>query len=112
MSKLKPIQFWGSALDDLRAFPISARREAGYQLDQVQRGNEPDDWKPMTSIGQGVREIRIRDEAGAFRVIYIAKVVDAIYVLHCFQKKTQKTSQHDVDLATKRFGDLKRELES
>ena len=66
----------------------------------------------MTSIGQGVREIRIRDEAGAFRVIYIAKVVDAIYVLHCFQKKTQKTSQHDIDLATKRLMDLKRELES
>ena len=110
MDKFKSIQFWGSALDDLRAFPILARREAGYQLDQVQRGNEPDDWKPMTSIGQGVREIRIRDEAGAFRVIYFAKFADAIHVLHCFQKKTQKTSQHDIDLATKRFSDLKREL--
>ena len=72
MDKFKSIQFLGSALDDLRAFPILARREAGYQLDQVQRGNEPDDWKPMTSIGQGVRKIRIRDEAGAFRVIYFS----------------------------------------
>lgn len=66
----------------------------------------------MAGIGQGVREIRIRDEAGAFRIIYIAKFADAIHVLHCFQKKTQKTSQHDIDLAMKRFSDLKRELGS
>lgn len=99
-------------MDDLRAFPISARREAGYQLDQVQRGNEPDDWKAMIGIGQGVREIRIRDEAGAFRVIYIAKFADAIHVLHCFQKKSQKTNQRDIELVIKRFSDLKRELGS
>lgn len=110
MDELKPVQFWGSALDDLRSFPILARREAGYQLDQVQRGHEPDDWKPMTSIGHGVCEIRIRDEAGAFRVIYIAKFADAIHVLHCFQKKTQKTGQKDIALASQRFSDLKREL--
>lgn len=65
----KPVEFRGSALADLRAFPQTARREAGYQLDQVQRGREPDDWKPMNVIGQGVKEIRIRDAAGAFRVM-------------------------------------------
>ena len=112
MPTFKPIRFWGSALDDLRAFPISARREAGYQLDQVQRGNEPDDWKAMIDVGQGVREIRIRDEAGAFRVIYIAKFADAIHVLHCFQKRSQKTNQRDIELVIKRFSDLKRELGS
>lgn len=106
MPVLRPIAFRGNALDDLREFPHAARREAGYQLDQVQQGLDPDDWKPMKSIGLGVREIRIRDEAGAFRVIYIAKLPDAIYVLHCFQKKTQRTSPTDIALATKRYRNL------
>ena len=112
MSDAKPVEFRGSALDDLRAFPTSARREAGYQLDQVQQGGEPDNWKPMNTVGQGVREIRIRDEAGAFRVMYIAKFADAVYVLHCFQKKTQKTSKADVEVAAKRYKELLKELES
>jgi phage-related protein len=104
----KPIEFLGDALDALRSFPEPARREAGFQLDKVQRGGEPDDWKPMRSIGQGVREIRIRDESGAFRVIYLAKLADAVYVLHCFQKKTEQTSDRDIELARKRFRDLMR----
>jgi phage-related protein len=112
MDDMKPVQFHGSALSDLRAFPILARREAGHQLDQVQRGGEPDDWKPMGIIGQGVRELRIRDEAGAFRVMYVAKFADAIHVLHCFEKKTQKTRQNDIDLAAKRYRDLKKDNES
>jgi phage-related protein len=110
MTDPKPVEFLDSALDDLRAFPLGARREAGHQIDQVQRGLEPDDWKPMHTVGQGVREIRIRDAAGAFRVIYVAKFADAIYVLHCFQKKTQKTSKTDLDLAAKRYRDLLKEL--
>jgi phage-related protein len=84
MIESKPVEFRGSALEDLRAFPEAARREAGYQLDQVQHGHEPDDWKPMNTVGQGVREIRIRDAAGAFRVMYVAKFDNAVYVLHCF----------------------------
>jgi phage-related protein len=100
---VKPIAFIGGALDELRNFPISARRDAGYQLDRVQRGLEPDDWKPMTSIGSGVREIRVRDESGAFRVIYIAALAGAVYVLHAFQKKTQQTLKRDLDIATKRL---------
>lgn len=106
----KPIEFRGSALDDLRAFPAVARREAGYQLDRVQHGREPDDWKPMNTIGQGVREIRVRDAAGAFRVLYVAKFEDAVYVLHCFQKKTQKTSKADLNLGAQRYRDLLKEL--
>ena len=106
----KPVKFRGSALDDLRAFPVSARREAGHQLDQVQHGREPDDWKPMNTVGQGVREIRIRDAAGAFRVLYVAKFADAVYVLHCFQKTTQKTRKTDLDLAGERYRDLMKEL--
>lgn len=110
MAETKSVEFRGSSLDDLRAFPLEAKREAGHQLDQVQNGQEPDDWKPMIAVGQGVREIRIRDAAGAFRVIYVAKFADAVYVLHCFQKKTEKTSRADVDLAAKRYRDLLKEL--
>lgn len=106
----KPVEFLGSSLDDLRAFPLAAKREAGHQLDQVQHGQEPDDWKPMNTVGQGVREIRIRDAAGAFRVIYVAKFADAVYVLHCFQKKTGKAPKTDLDLAAKRYRDLLKEL--
>lgn len=103
---MKPIDFCGDSLDALRAFPESAKREAGYQLDKVQHGYEPDDWKPMSSIGSGVREIRVWDEAGTFRVIYVAKLADAVYVLHCFQKKTEQTSEKDIKLARKRFKEL------
>ncbi|MCI0654418.1 MAG: type II toxin-antitoxin system RelE/ParE family toxin [Methylococcaceae bacterium] len=110
MNDPKPIEFRGGSLNDLRDFPISARRDAGSQLDQVQHGREPDDWKPMPAIGQGVREIRIRDAGGAFRVIYVANFADAVYVLHCFQKKTQKTRKMDLDLAAKRFKDLVKEV--
>lgn len=110
MNEAKPVEFRGSALDDLRAFPLSARREAGHQLDLVQKAKEPDDWKPMGIVGPGVKEIRIRDASGAFRIIYVAKLADAIYVLHCFQKKTEKTSKSDLDLATKRYRDLLKEL--
>jgi phage-related protein len=107
----KPVEFRGSALDDLRAFPAAARREAGYQLDQVQRGREPDDRKPMNTVGRGVQEIRIRDATGAFRVMYVAKFDDAVHVLHCFQKKTQKTSKADLNLAAQRYRDLLKELD-
>lgn len=103
---MKPVAFCGDSIDALRDFPEGAKREAGYQIDKVQHGEEPDDWKPMTSIGGGVKEIRIWDEAGAFRVIYLAKLADAVYVLHCFQKKTQQTSERDIRLARKRFKEL------
>ena len=103
---MKPVEFIGTALDDLRAFPEIARREAGYQIDKVQHGEMPDDWKPMTSIGSGVKEIRIQDASGAFRVVYLAKLADAVYVLHCFQKKSEQTSEVDIRLARKRFKEL------
>lgn len=100
---MKPISFRGTALDDLRQFPLNARREAGYQLDLVQHGQDPTDWKPLNSVGQGAKEIRIRDADGAFRVIYLAKLADAVHVLHCFQKKTEKTADADIELARKRY---------
>ncbi|HMD76973.1 MAG TPA: type II toxin-antitoxin system RelE/ParE family toxin [Terracidiphilus sp.] len=107
MSKsAKPIEFRGRALTDLCRFPAAARRKAGYQLYLVQEGFDPDDWKPTSRVGQGVREIRIREKDGAFRVMYVAKFEDAIYVLHCFQKKTQKTSPEDIALASRRYKDF------
>jgi phage-related protein len=108
--RAKPVEFRGTALEDLRDFPLAARRDIGFQLDLVQRGCDPDDWKPMASIGGGVREIRVRDEAGAFRAIYVAKFHAVVYVLHCFQKKTQATRKSDLDLAAKRYQELLREL--
>jgi phage-related protein len=102
----KPVEFLGSALEDLRAFPLTARRDAGHQIDLVQRGLTPDDWKPMNVVGPGVKEIRIRDPSGAFRLIYVAKFAAAVYVLHAFQKKTTKTAQSDIDLAARRYREL------
>lgn len=90
---MKPVCFLGNSLECLRGFPEDARSDAGYQLDKVQRGEQPDDFKPMPSIGRGVEEIRVRDERGAYRVIYTARLADAVYVLHAFQKKTQATAQ-------------------
>ena len=95
---MKDIRFCGRSLEALRSFPAVTKREAGYQLDRVQHGLEPTDWKPMPSIGPGVREIRIMNE-GQFRVIYIAKLAKAVYVLHAFEKKTQKTRKQDIDSA-------------
>ena len=111
MNVRKPLKFLGDSLIELKRFSEDARRQAGRQLDLVQQGKEPVDWKPMTSIGSGVREIRVRDEHGAYRVIYIAKLADKVYVLHCFQKKTQATSKADIDLAKRRLTELLRGLQ-
>ncbi|MBN1613503.1 MAG: type II toxin-antitoxin system RelE/ParE family toxin [Deltaproteobacteria bacterium] len=98
----KPLIFVGSSLDDLCNFPEEARRAAGFELRAVQNGFDPRDWKAMSSIGSGVREIRIR-VLGEWRVIYMAKLSDAVYVLHAFQKKSQKTNKNDIELAHRRF---------
>jgi phage-related protein len=107
---VKPVSFLGDSLAALRSFPDGARREAGHQIDRVQRGLEPNDWKPMKTIAAGVREIRVRDTAGAFRVIYLATLADAVYVFHAFQKKSRGTPKRDIDLATERFKQLMRNV--
>ena len=98
----KKIDWRGSSFKDLldeNIFSLEARRVAGTQLRKVQRGDEPDDWKPFDELGAGTKEIRIKLPDGAFRVMYVAKFPEAVYVLHCFKKKTQQTSQHDKDIA-------------
>ena len=101
----KPIEFVGSSREDLQAFTEDARKDAGFQLWAVQEGLSPADWKPMTSVGPGAMEIRIRKQ-GAWRVIYVAKFPAAVYVLHAFGKKEQKTRQADIDLAKKRYQEI------
>ncbi|MGH9447801.1 MAG: type II toxin-antitoxin system RelE/ParE family toxin [Terriglobia bacterium] len=103
---MKPVRFLGDSLKRLREFPETARQDAGYQLEKVQRGEQPDDFKPMPSIGKGVEEIRVWNESGSFRVIYVARLTDAVYVLHPFAKKTQATSRRDIELARKRYAEL------
>jgi phage-related protein len=105
---VKPVTFHGDALDRLRDFPDEARREAGHELYQVQKDLDPSDWKPMPAIGVGVREIRIRDATGAYRVIYIATFSDTVHVLHAFEKKTQKTARRNLELAMARLRQIKR----
>lgn len=99
----KEIRWVGSSYDDLLAFPASARRKAGYQLGRLQAGLMPEDWKPFPAAGAGAAEIRISDGRGAFRIMYVARLKDAIYVLHCFQKKSQATPRGDVEIAAARF---------
>ena len=100
---MKAARSVGTAREDLAAFPESARRRAGYELFMVQVGREPADFKPVPGVGPGAYEIRVRDEAGAFRVIYVAKFETAVYVLHAFQKKTRKTPRADIELAARRY---------
>jgi len=103
---MRPIRFLGNALKCLWEFPEDARQDAGYQLDKVQRGEQPDDFKPMPSIGKGVEEIRIWDDVGTYRVIYTARMADAVVRTYAFQKKTQATSKRDIDLAKERYAQL------
>jgi phage-related protein len=99
----KEIRWAGSSYTDLLAFPKQPRREAGFQLGRVQAGLDPTDWKPFDEVGAGTREVRISDTKGIFRVMYVAKFEEAVYVLHCFQKKTQATSKQDKDVAAARY---------
>jgi phage-related protein len=102
---MKPVEWLGDSLTRLRGFPREAMRDAGYQLERVQSGREPNDWKPITSVGPGTYELRVR-MGGAFRVIYVAKFAEAIYVLHAFQKKSRRTALLDIELARSRYRSL------
>jgi phage-related protein len=105
---MKSLRWLGDSYKSLVAFPVEVRKVAGYELENIQSGDQPADWKPMPSIGKGVEEIRIWAESGTYRVIYLARLAEAVYVLHAFQKKSQQTDQRDVDLARKRFEELMR----
>lgn len=105
---MKHVHFVGSAKEALRAFPKDARQDAGYQLDKLQRGKQPDDFKPLPSVGRGVEELRVWKQQGTFRVVYVAKFADVVYVLHAFQKKSGATPAKDLALAKERCAHVRR----
>ena len=103
---MKPIEFLGDSRERLREFPRSVRRQAGLELDRLQRGLDPSDWKPLSTVGHGVREVRVRGDSGAYRVLYVTAFDEALYVLHCFMKKTRVTPRHALDVARDRYRTL------
>jgi phage-related protein len=103
---MKPVHFVGTSREDLRRLPDSVQETAGFQLFKLQQGKEPDDWKPMPVVGLGVQELRVRDERGAFRVFYVAKFDEAVYVLHVFQKRSQRTGRRVLEVGKIRYNDL------
>ena len=108
MDNEKPLKWVGSSLKDLIAFPDDAKRTAGYQLYRIQQGLNPENWKSFKSIGAGVKEIRISENKGIYRVMYVAKFDDAVYILHSFQKKTRKTVKKDIDIARTRYAQVQK----
>jgi phage-related protein len=103
---MKPVHFVGTSREDIRELPDSAQETAGFQLFKVQQGKDADDWKPMPAVGSGVHEIRVRDDSGAYRVFYVAKFEEAVYVLHVFEKRSQKTARADLALGKNRYAEL------
>ncbi|KII30468.1 MULTISPECIES: type II toxin-antitoxin system RelE/ParE family toxin [Pseudomonas] len=106
MPRHKDVVFIATALKDLKAFPLDARRAAGFQLDLLQQGEEPFDWRPMKTVGRGVNEIRITEESGAYRVFYVVSRPEAVYVLHALHKTTRKTEVRDIELARARLKEI------
>lgn len=102
----KPVLFVGAALREVKDFPRGAMRETGFQIDLVQLGEMPDDFKPMNVVGPGTYEIRIKESGKAFRVFYVARFEEAVYVLHAFQKKTQKTPTRNIEIGKRRYQDM------
>lgn len=103
---MKPVIWCGSSRQDLlddRIFEADARKIAGQQLRDVQYGQDPVDWKPFDEVGAGTKEIRIKVSKNDYRILYVAKFEAGIYVLHCFRKTSQKTTQHDKDIARLRY---------
>lgn len=99
----KPIIFIGRSREEIRDFPNDVRNDAGFNLYLIQNGGNPSDWKPLKSVGRGVREIRLWDDSGTYRVIYVANLKDAVYVLGAFKKTTEKTESIHLSLIKKRF---------
>lgn len=112
MNKRKPIEWRDSALEDLKRFPIDAVKHFGYELDLIQQGHEPSDYKVMRNLGSGVTELRKKMPDGTFRIVYVAKFERAVFVLHSFQKKTEKTAKQDLAVIKRRYQALIQELES
>ncbi len=105
---MEKVTWLGSSKADLKAFPAAVMDDMVHQLFLVQCDIEPHDWKPLATVGIGVKEIRVRDAGGIYRTVYLATRPDAVYVLHCFQKKTQQTTKRDINLAQQRLRNIPR----
>lgn len=106
-SKSKDLKFFNkSVVDDYRNFPASVQDDGGYQMDLIQKGEKPFNFDPIPVIGPGAYELRLDDEQNEYRVLYVAKMDDAIWVLHAFQKTTRKISDKDISLAKARYKEL------
>jgi phage-related protein len=103
---MKQVVFMGNTLACLRAFSPDARQDVGFQVDKVQRGEPPDDWKPMKAVGKGVREIRVNEPGGQYRLVYVMDREGLVYVLHAFKKKSRRTRKSDIDLARQRLKEI------
>ncbi len=105
--------YWcGSSLGDLRAFPKSAKISLGREIDRLEHGALPINYKPLKSLGKGITgvyEIRTSDDGKIYRVAYVAKFGDDIVILHCWNKKTQTTSESDKKLIVKRYREFQEE---
>lgn len=112
MKEEKAIYWVGTTYKDLLAFPDETKKEAGYQLHRIQNGLDPENWKPFQTVGPGVKEIRISSDKKTFRIMYVAKFAERIYILHAFQKKTQKTSSRDIEIAKTRYNAVVNEVKS
>ena len=110
MVKQKELHWVGTSLKDQKRFPSNVKQMAGYQIRRVQGGLEPSDWKPMSTVGTGVKEIRIKEDRNAYRVFYYVETKAGVYILHAFQKKTQKTEQKDISLANRRYKEIQRAI--
>lgn len=108
MTEIRDLYWVGTSLDDLKEFPVEVVQMVGYQLHLIQSGMEPSDWKPMKTVWQGAREIRVRESKNAYRVFYVLVNRDGVYVLHAFQKSTKATTQHDINLAKRRYHEVMR----
>ncbi len=108
---MKLLHFLGSSLRNLKKFPVAVQEETGFELCNIQKGQSPSDWKPMSVIGPGAMELRIH-VGGEYRVVYVAKFAEAVYVLHIFAKKTPKTAKPDLELAKHRYNQLLKQRRS
>lgn len=99
----KDLDWRGTSLDDIKKFPTEVKKDVGFELHKIQNGHNPTHFKAVNRWGAGVIEIKIKDDDGEYRVVYVAKFAEAVYVLHAFQKKTQQTSPKDVSTIVERY---------
>ena len=101
--KLAEIVWEGDSKDVLRTFPEGVIQNFGFELWQLQQGMRPRNYRPLPSVGSGVFELRDQDERGWYRVVYLSRIDDVIYVLHCFEKRSREMPARDFQKSKRRL---------